>query len=284
MKLSMNEATALEKSSLVKDLELCEKYNYDYIEIRTMDCLPDYLKNHSIDDLAEFFQTHKVKPLAFNTLCYFNNRKPEDYKKILGELKYMCEVGNKIGCNTVITVPTVDLEKVTCSQIRKSAVECLSEMADLAANYNMRLSVEFIGHQAASINTFGQAYSIIKEIDKKNLGITLDCFHFHGMASRIEDLEKADGNKIFIVHLNDTEDFRTGVLLDEDRVWPGDGCIKLGKIFHALKKIGWKEDIVSLELFRPEYYRMDLDDVYRIGKEKSIAVIDKIDMIEKGWI
>lgn len=284
MKLGMNEATAMEKSSLEKDLQLCEKYNYDYIEIRTMDCLPNYLKKHSIDDLAEYFKTHKVKPLAFNTLCYFNNRTLEDYQKVLDESKYMCETGNKIGCNTIITVPTVDLKKVIRSEIRKSAVKCLREMADLAAEYKMRLSVEFIGHQAASINTFGQAYSIIQEIDKENLGITLDCFHFHGMASRIEDLEKADGRKIFIIHLNDTEDFQIGVLLDEDRVWPGDGCIKLGKIFRTLKKIGWKEDVVSLELFRPEYYKLDPDDVYRIGKEKSENIIDKISMIEKGWI
>lgn len=284
MKLGMNEATALKKSSLEKDLQLCEKYDYDYIEIRTMDSLPDYLKKHSLDDLAQYFKTHKVKPLAFNTLCFFNNRTEQDYQKVLDELKYMCEVGNKIGCNTIITVPTVDLKKVTRSAIRKSAVHCLSQMADLAADYKMRLSVEFIGHQAASINTFGQAYSIIEEVNKSNLGITLDCFHFHGMASRIDDLAKADGSKIFVVHLNDTEDFQVGVLLDEDRVWPGDGCIKLGQIFRTLKKIGWKEDTVSLELFRPEYYELDPDEVYRIGKEKSMSIIEKIDMIEKGWL
>lgn len=284
MKLGMNEATALEKSSLEKDLELCEKYGYDYIEIRTMDCLPDYLKKHSIDDLAQYFKTHKVKPLAFNTLCFFNNRPEKEYKELLAEMKYMCEAGQKIGCNTIITVPTVDLKKITRSEIRKSAVKNLTEMADIADSYDMRLSVEFIGHQAASINTFGQAYSIIEEVDKKNLGITLDCFHFHGMASKIEDLEKADGSKIFVVHLNDTEDFQIGVLVDQDRVWPGDGCIKLGKIFHALDKIGWHEDTVSLELFRPEYYQMDPDDVYRIGKEKSMAIIDRITDIQKGWL
>jgi 2-keto-myo-inositol isomerase len=39
--------------------------------------------------------------------------------------------------------------------------------------------------------------------------------------------------------------------------------------------IGFKEDVVSLELFRPEYYEMDLDDVFRIGKEKSIRVLER---------
>ena len=122
MRLSMNEATALEKSSLEKDLALCEKYGYDMIEPRTMDCLPDYLKTHTIDELAEYFQSHHVKPLAFNTLCFFNNRTPEDYQKVLDELRQMCEWGQKIGCKTVITVPTVDLKKVTRTEIHESAV------------------------------------------------------------------------------------------------------------------------------------------------------------------
>ena len=47
MKLGFNEATALEckGQSLMADLEMCEKYGFDYIEIR-FDCVKDYLKDH----------------------------------------------------------------------------------------------------------------------------------------------------------------------------------------------------------------------------------------------
>ena len=273
MKLSMNQATCLEKSSLEKDLELCEKYGYDMIEPRTMDGIPNYLKNHTIDELAAWFKSHKVKPLAFNTLCFFNNRTPEDYQKVLQELRQMCEWGKKIGCKTVITVPTVGLKKVTRQAIRKSTLECLKEMGEICGEADMRLSVEFLGHPEASINDFGEAYDIIQELDMENVGLTLDCFHFHGMHSSLADLAQADGKKIFIVHLNDTEDFQYGALRDDDRVWPGDGCIDLDGILQTLKKIGWAQDVLSLELFRPEYYAMPADDVYRIGKAKSEAVI-----------
>ena len=80
MKLSMNEATALKckGTTLEQDLALCEKYGYDMIEIRTMDCLKNYLAVHSIDELAEYFATHPVKPWAFNTLEYFNNLPDDD--------------------------------------------------------------------------------------------------------------------------------------------------------------------------------------------------------------
>ena len=156
MKISMNEATALncQAMSIEQDIILAEKYGYDMIEPRTMDRMRDYLANHSIEELAEFFQAHNIAPLAFNTLCFFNNRSPEGWQGILDELKQMCEWGQKIGCKTVITVPTVSLNKVTRGEIHKSAIACLKEMGKLAGEYGMRVSVEFIGHPAASINTF----------------------------------------------------------------------------------------------------------------------------------
>ena len=54
MKLGFNEATALEckGQSLLADMEMCEKYGFDYIEIR-FDCVREYLKEHTLEELAE---------------------------------------------------------------------------------------------------------------------------------------------------------------------------------------------------------------------------------------
>ena len=41
LKLGYNEATCKENSCVEKDLELCEKYGYDYIELR-LDMLKEY--------------------------------------------------------------------------------------------------------------------------------------------------------------------------------------------------------------------------------------------------
>ena len=50
LKLGYNEATCKENSSVEKDLILCEKYGYDYIELR-LDMLKEYFKTHTIDGL-----------------------------------------------------------------------------------------------------------------------------------------------------------------------------------------------------------------------------------------
>ena len=57
MKIGFNEATALEckGQSLIADLEACEKYGFDYIEIR-FDCIKDYLKEHTLEELADWFK------------------------------------------------------------------------------------------------------------------------------------------------------------------------------------------------------------------------------------
>jgi len=275
MKLSFNQATTMEKSSLELDLELCEKHGFDFIEIRTMDKLKEYLENHTVEDLANYFAAHKVKPYAFNTLVFFNNRDEAGYKEIKEEFQYLCEVGQKIGCNTIIAVPLVTTEKITLTKIKESCVEVLNELADIGKKYGMRISLEFLGHPQATVNTFGQAYDIIQTVNRDNVGITIDCFHFHGMGSRLEDLKKADGSKIFVVHINDVEDFPIGILTDVDRLWPGEGAIDLEGIFTTLKEIGYKEDMVSVELFRPEYYQLEPEEAFKIAKEKTLAVVNK---------
>jgi 2-keto-myo-inositol isomerase len=104
--------------------------------------------------------------------------------------------------------------------------------------------------------------------------LVLDCFHFHAMGSQLENLKKADGSKIFILHIDDTEDYPIGILTDEDRLWPGLGAIDLDSILSTLKDIGFS-DVVSVELFRPEYYKLDAEEAIKIAKETTIKVVSK---------
>ncbi|PLR76686.1 isomerase [Bacillus sp. V3-13] len=274
MKLCFNQATTLENSNLAKDLEYCNKHGYDYIEIRTMDKLPEYLKENSIDDLARFFDTHHIKPLAFNALVFFNNRDEAGYKEIIDEFKQMVETAQKLGAKYVVAVPLVTEEKILKKDIKNSCVEVLKELSDIAKPYGIKIAVEFVGHPQCTVNTFGQAYDIVETINRENVGLVLDCFHFHAMGSNLEDLKKADGSKIFILHIDDTEDFPIGFLTDEDRVWPGLGAVDLHGILSALKEIGFSE-VVSVELFRPEYYQLDAEEAIKTAKETTISVVTK---------
>ncbi|WP_068504296.1 2-keto-myo-inositol isomerase [Paenibacillus kribbensis] len=274
MKLCFNQATTLNNSNLVNDLKYCEKYGYDYIEIRTMDKLPEYLKDHSIDDLVQYFQSNHIKPLAFNALVFFNNRDEAEYQALLDEYRQMLDIGSRLGVEYIVAVPLVTEKKITHADIKASSVKVLRELSDLAKPYGIKIAVEFVGHPQCTVNTFGQAYDIVEEVACDNVGLVLDCFHFHAMGSKREDLLRSDVSKIFIVHIDDTEDFPIGFLTDEDRVWPGLGAIDLDFIFATLKEKGY-DHVVSVELFRPEYYELDAEEAIRTAKETTLQVVSR---------
>ncbi|WP_094607061.1 Inosose isomerase [Sporomusa silvacetica DSM 10669] len=273
MKICFNQATTMKHSTLEKDLELCEKYGYDLIEIR-LDKLKDYLKTHTVDDLAAFFTTSNIKPYAFNALEFITFRDAAGYQEIKDNLKFLCETGKRIHCNKIVVVPTFDVGSYSISQIKEESIKVLNDLADFAEKYGVKLAYEFVGYPNCSINTFGQTYDIIKTLNRDSVGLVLDCFHFHAMGSKIEDLQQADAEKIFIFHIDDAEDLPVGALRDDKRVWPGEGAIDLAAILAALKEIGYSE-MVSVELFRPEYWDWDIEKTIRTGKEKTESVVSK---------
>ncbi|WP_338826609.1 sugar phosphate isomerase/epimerase family protein [Neomoorella thermoacetica] len=272
MKLCFNEGTTMKNSTLELDLELCNKYRYDLIEIR-VDQLNSYLERHSLNDLIKFFNEHQIKPYSFNTLEFVTFRDAINYKKIKDDLVYLCETGTKINCRNIVVVPSFDVP-YTKRQIKEETVRVLNDLADVAEKYHINLAFEFVGYPNCSVNTFEQAYEIVTAVNRENVGMVLDCFHFHSMNSKIEALKKADPNKIFIFHIDDAEDLPVGALRDNNRLWPGDGSIDLDLILKTLKEIGY-DRMASVELFREEYWKWEPEKTIKVAKEKTEAVIKK---------
>jgi 2-keto-myo-inositol isomerase len=162
----------------------------------------------------------------------------------------------------------------TIREIRRESIRVLNDLADTAERYNMKLAYEFVGYPNCSVNTFGQCYEIIHELNRDSVGLVLDCFHFHAMNSRREDLEQADAKKIFVLHIDDSEDLPPGILRDQHRLWPGDGVIPLDKILNILCKKGYV-GAASVELFRPEYWNWDVEQAIQVGKEKTRKLLSE---------
>ncbi len=56
---------------------------------------------------------------------------------------------------------------------------------------------------------------------------------------------------------------------------PGLGAIDLESILSTLKGIGFS-DVVSVELFRPEYYELDAEEAIRTAKETTIQAVSGV--------
>lgn len=278
MKIAFNEGTTWESASLVQNLKYCEKYGYDYIEIRSIDQLIDYLEDHTLDDLKDYFDTHHIKPLSLNALCFFNNRSKEEEEKVIEEFKEYLEICKKINCEYICVVPSnIDVTekgKTLIKEVNESCVRVLTHLSDLAEPYGVKIAIEFIGIPENTVNTFSQAYSIVKEIDRDNVGLVYDTFQFTGMGSRMEDVTDETADKIFLFHINDVEGYPIGQMHDTHRIWPGHGVIDLETHLKRLKELNY-DFVASVELFRPEYYKMNPEEVIKIAKETTEEVLAK---------
>lgn len=267
--LGFNEATCMENSSVEQDLQLCEKYGYDYIELR-LDMLKEYLKQHSVEDLKAFFQTSHLKPFAFNSIEDINFRNEEEWKELVELFTFGCEIAAQIGNPYMIVVPTMTADYCTKNEqeVFEDSVKVLTELAEIAKPYGVKLSFEPIGDRRWCCNSIRQALEIVKAVDRDDVGLTVDCinFYMHDKAADLEMIRKIPADKLFVFHLNDCEDLPLGVLDHCHRIMPGEGVIPVQEIVDAVEDAGYTGP-ACLELFRPEYWAMDAEEVIRMGAE-----------------
>ncbi|MCH1984535.1 sugar phosphate isomerase/epimerase [Ruminococcus sp. OA3] len=270
--------------SVMEDLELCEKYGFDYIDIQS-ECLERDLAEgkYTVDDLAAWFAdpNHKLKMLSYNALVFFNMKQTQEEKDaVMARLDRIIGICNKLQCKMIVVVPSMDLPvHATIDEIREDAVAVLRDMVKKAEPHGIRLSLEFCGAPGMSINRFEDAYAIVQEVDSSMVGITLDQYHFHAMASSFDNLEKADGKKIFVWHLNGMENMPCGAAYntDEKRLWPGlpGDCLDHKRYADTLKKIGFEGGVCTMEVFRPEYYALSNEENIRTAAEYTKTHVEK---------
>lgn len=260
--------------SVLDDLALCEKYGFDYIDVQS-ECLDRDLAagKYTLEDLASFFKTHHLKMLSYNALIFFNMKGTRAEKDaVLAQLDEIVRRCRMLGCGMIVVVPSMDLKTpATRGEIRTDAVAVLREMVKRVEPYGIKLSLEFCGCPTMSINRFEDAYAIVSEVDSPLVGLTLDQYHFHAMASNWDALEQADGKKIFVWHLNGMEDMPCGAAYnnDEKRLWPDEpgDCLDHRRYADTLKKIGFTGDVCTIEVFRPTYYQLSNEENIKIAAE-----------------
>ncbi len=267
LKLGFNEATCKENSCVERDLELCEKYGYDYIELR-LDMLKKYFETHTVDDLKRFFAASHVKPFAFNSIENINFCTPQEWDVLVELFTFGCETAQAIGNPYIIVVPTVTPEVCTKNELEvfEDSVNVLNKLADIAEPYGVKLSFEPIGDRRWCCNSMRQGLEIVQAVNRDSVGLTVDCInvYLHDKCADVDFIRKIPKDKLFVFHINDCEDLPLGILDHCHRLMPGLGAIPVQEVADAVKAVGY-DGPACLELFRPEYWAMDADAVFAMG-------------------
>jgi sugar phosphate isomerase/epimerase len=168
----------------------------------------------------------------------------------------MCRaLGSRVllACSSTSSHATGDLASLT---------KDLQKLAMLAVPYDIRIAYEALSW-GRHVNEFPQAWQIVADADRANLGLALDSFHMLATGTSREALEEVDPAKIFLVQL---ADFMWREIRSREeridtarhmRVFPGEGVhsADVGELVRTLDRLGYRGDY-SFEVFNDDYTQL----------------------------
>jgi sugar phosphate isomerase/epimerase len=170
----------------------------------------------------------------------------------------MCHaLGSRVllACSSTSTHATGDPE---------SLVRDLRKLAMLALPLGIRVAYEALSW-GRYVDQFPQAWSIVQQADRVNLGLAIDSFHILATGTPLDPLEHVDADRVFLVQL---ADFMWREVRSNDeridtarhfRVFPGEGVhgAEVTDLVRRLDRRGYRGDY-SFEVFNDDYTQLPL--------------------------
>jgi len=158
----------------------------------------------------------------------------------------------------------------------------LQKLAMLAVPLNIRIAYEALSW-GRHVNEFPQAWEIVQEADRANLGLALDSFHILANRTELELLQEIDPRKVFLVQLSDFmwQEIRSPEeridTARHSRVFPGEGVhsAQVAEMVRQLDEMGYRGDY-SFEVFNDDYRQLPLPVVAERARRSVKWVTDQV--------
>jgi 2-keto-myo-inositol isomerase len=268
MKLGLNGATIMQ-SPLNDDVEIAAETGFSALEVWAGK-LDEYVRRAPLEVLAQKLRALGVRPWCINSIEDITFRDAAGRREVLARLERLAGVARAIGAPSVVVVPGRRPDGFNRHESVSDAVDVLCAMSDVAGDVG--LAFEFLGKPGCAVPLLDMAIEIVTTVDRANVGMVIDTFHFYAGGSRLDDLANVPVDKLFVVHLNGCEDLPRDQLTDAHRLYPGAGPIPIGPILGALRARGF-DGVASIEIFRPEYWEQNPRQVAIAAREAAERVL-----------
>src|SRR5260370_33661250 len=272
MGLVFNGATT-QTANLATDIYVAGQAGYDVIELRAGK-LDQFLAKGSLDDVRRMLREADVTAWTINAIDRVGVDGAVGTARAVLRCRELSRYAQAIECPWVLVVPG-PTDGRTDVQVTSDTVATLREMADAAAEFGISVAFEFMGFPWAAVRDVAGAWEIVQEANRPNLGIIVDTAHFYAGGSTLESIREVDPERLVVLHINDVEDVAKPHITHSHRLYPRECVIPLPDILGAVRATGW-DGVLSVELFREEYWRQDPLAVAREAKAKTVAVWERV--------
>jgi sugar phosphate isomerase/epimerase len=152
-----------------------------------------------------------------------------------------------------------------------TAAQRYRTLLELGKSFGVTPIVEVWGHSQC-LSRLGETLMVASECGLPGGAILPDVYHLYKGGSEFTGLGLVHGAGIGIFHVNDYPAIERGKIVDQDRVFPGDGVAPLQQLFRTLQQIGYS-GYLSLELFNRSYWQRDPHAVAREGLQKLQSLL-----------
>jgi sugar phosphate isomerase/epimerase len=181
-------------------------------------------------------------------------------RRLFQVFRESCANAVALGCDTLMSAP---------GQVNgpiMDAIKYLKDAGDIAAEYKLRLAIEF-NSQHDVLNSLGVLTELIEGAGKQNCGYLIDAYHFTRSGAGGRGFESVPADKIFCFQYSDlSPNPVTGVRRPTDRLPPGKGVVKWREMLGLLAEKGYT-GYLSYEAPNPEQWARSPYDVAREGIE-----------------
>ena len=245
-------------------LPIVKKAGFGAIEL-TQDKVEPVLERNSLKDLAHQIKENGLTVTSINGPENFNLLDEKQFSQINERTQKLARAARELNCNLLVPVPSPIQRGLSATETRTKTAEALTQLAN-SCGEDTNLGLEFLGVKECSVNNLKDAIEIVKTVNRKNVGLVLDSFHVYLSGSQISEIKESDRDRIFLVHVNDSEPGDRSALRDANRLYPGEGVIDLKQFAADLAKLRY-DSFLSLELLRPSYWEEDPVKVAARGRE-----------------
>jgi len=263
MKPCLNQNT-LRTTATEAFLQVARRAEFDAVEL-TMGMVEPIIEKNAVSQLKRKIEDNGLTVASINGPENFNLLTEQEFETLLSRIRKLATASREIGCNLLVPVPCVLKGAASRQSIVTKTAHSLTKLSEICEE-DMRFGLEFLGQQECSINNLDTAVEVIDLVAKRNVGLVIDSFHMHLSRTGFSELAKIARDRLFLVHVNDSEKGDASKLSDANRVLPGEGVTDLLEFRTSLARTGY-DGFVSLELFRESYWKQDPDEVAKIGRE-----------------
>jgi sugar phosphate isomerase/epimerase len=248
----------IDTTPLPEALAAARDGGFDAVELRRIDFRRCYAKGMSNDAVLDLIRKSgiAVDVLGVEYGCLFASG--DESAALFDDLHVSCRNAVALGCGMLMSAPGPQVGPLS------EAIVHLRRMADIAAEYGLKVAIEF-NSQHKVLNSLETQSELVRGAAKANAGRLLDAYHLARSGRPGRGFAEVPSEEIFCFQYSDLSKTPvTGLARPTDRLPPGQGVIAWRDVFGLLAEKAYTGHL-SYEAPNPVLWERPALDVCREG-------------------